>query len=79
MGKQIQIGCLPNATSYTYPDLSFVNAYVAGFSSSGSTGAAWYLQNVELDLYNYSMCSYVKPANYKNADLQFCAGFEVFI
>ncbi|CAF0732669.1 unnamed protein product [Brachionus calyciflorus] len=72
--KQIQIACLPNQTSSTYPDLNMKNAIIAGFSTSGSTGGSWNLQNDELDLYNSSMCNNVKPNNTKNWEKQFCAG-----
>lgn len=48
--------------------------YLAGFSTSGGTGGSWFMQNVEINIYNTSMCNNVAPSIPKNWEKQICGG-----
>lgn len=54
--------------------LSKIFGYVAGFGTAGSNSLYWAQHNLQIDLYNSSMCQNVQSNRDKNWDLQFCAG-----
>ncbi|CAF0991079.1 unnamed protein product [Brachionus calyciflorus] len=80
LDRYTQIACLPNKTSYDIPKQNHNKAFVAGYSSAGSSWTSLNQYNIILDLYNNSMCENVQSNRTKNWNMQFCAGeYDLFL
>ena len=77
LNDRIQVKCLPNEQSSTYPSLldSFLDAYAVGWGKL-STGGLYSatLQDVSLEIYPSLGCFVVSEDKEKNWNSQICAG-----
>lgn len=79
--EYIQAACLPDSSVRYYPSQVNISSYVNGWGDlygNGTVSLPSVLQNVQLTIYDSSMCSGVYPTITKNWNNQICAGKAVY-
>lgn len=75
LNEKIQIACIPESSS-TYPKTTNIDAYIAGWGNTVSSGTVLpdFLMEAIIKIYDSSKCSSVFPRATKNWNNQICAG-----
>jgi hypothetical protein len=74
LNKNVQIACLPNLTNLIYPREKF-KSYAVGWGLLDETlWPSYQLQNVDLLIYNESLCENSTIGSLTNWRAQICAG-----